>query len=349
MFYIIAAVLIVAALFFLYSANSAFVELRHKSKDLRTSEHKKIDVTLDSIDPDKAASDDEFTADYETDNKHVDAKPYMVVLFLAVALILLAVSYAAVSFQPTWEQIWNNFWHITPKPEEPFLSEQTKATIYGIAQVVQPITLYVAITFGALFVLSLPLFKGASMHLFLGAISMTFITFLCFIMSIYTEPAQIADIELNVVESSESISRYLKDKNTDVIMLSGFIKDYFKIPRDINGANVDQLRQYVKGLNEIKQNLMRVEVPNGAETAAKLSTDWINQEIHLVNDTFAAKNNKDFVSMCIRFVGAIKNFFNDSEEIHRDTTKKLQQMRSRYATDKGNEQDDLKSHFSFIR
>ena len=336
MFYIIAAVLIVAALFFLYSANSAFVELRQKSKG-------KIDVTLDSIDPYEAA--------HESKNKHVDAKPYMVVLFLTVALILLGISYASVSYQPTWEQNWNEFWHITPKADEPMLNEQTKSTIYNIAQKIEIVTMYMAIASSVLFVLSLPLFKRASVHLFVSSIGLAFVTFLCFIMSLYTEPDQ-PKVELEVAEihvNNEAMEIYFKDSNTDVIKLSQFIRDYFKIPRDLDDANVDQLRQYAKGLNEIKQNLSRVEVPKGAESAAKLSTDWINQEIYLTNESYAAKGKNDFLNIVIRFVSEVKNLYTKREEQHHNMTNKLQQMRSKFSKNQQNKKEDLKSHFNFIK
>ena len=138
MFYVIATVLVIVALFFLYSAISAFNELRKGIK------------------------------------KKVQAKPYMVVLFSVVAMILLILSYASIVYQTSWDHIWNDFWI----DKTPMMSEESKAKIYNIVQTVEPITMYGTFIFGGLFTLSLLKLKKLTAHLFVGTISLAVMTFL---------------------------------------------------------------------------------------------------------------------------------------------------------------------------
>ena len=146
MFYVIATVLIILALFFLYSAISAFNELRKGIK------------------------------------KKVQAKPYMVALFLFVALILFILAYLAIVYQTTWNHHWDEFWIDKP----PLLSDKTKLSIYEIVQTIEPITMYGAFGLGALFTISLLTFRKLSPHLFVGTIALAIMTFLCFIAIQYT-------------------------------------------------------------------------------------------------------------------------------------------------------------------
>ena len=74
MFHLIATMLVVVAAFFIYSAVSAFNELRKGIK------------------------------------KKVQAKPYMVGLFFFVALLLLGLAYISILYQSIWDQNWNDYW-----------------------------------------------------------------------------------------------------------------------------------------------------------------------------------------------------------------------------------------------
>ena len=245
MFYVIATVLTIIGIFFLYSAISAFNEIRKGIK------------------------------------KKIQAKPYMVILFSIVAIIFFVLAAASVIYQTTWDQNWNEYWTDT----EPIFSSETKLKIYETVEKIEPISLYATFGFGALFSISLLTFKKLSPHLLIISMSFAVITFLSFITIQYTEPSKISqsqdeksivetkkEIETETKETNEvdalardSIERYLKDKNTDVLTLSQFLKEHYKITRNLNDSNIDQLRQYSRGLTEIKKKLVHVEVPRGAE------------------------------------------------------------------------------------
>ena len=349
MFYLIAAILIVVSLFFIYNAVSAFNELRLGIE------------------------------------KKVKARPYMVVLFFGIALILLALSYAAIDYQPSWEHNWNTFWNLPDEPaedSEPIISEELRATINDISTVSKTAAMYITIAVSILFSLSLILFRKLSAHLFIASISFALITFICFIVSLYTSSNDIAQSQrtnstateisepavpqsqlpvqsnapnlINSTMQTEAITQYLENKSVDVIMLSDFLKDYFKVPNDIDEANIDQLRQYIRGLTEIKQNLTNTEIPEGAENFAALSLEWINQELLLVTNCFAAKRETGLVNLTLRFMDSVSNFFNDKEKQHAETTKQLNNLRNitgnRYNYFQTEEEyEELKSYFSFIQ
>ena len=336
MFYIIATVLVVLALFFLYSAISAFNELRKGIK------------------------------------KKVQAKPYMVALFLFVALILFVLAYVSVTYQTTWDQIWNNFWVDSP----PLFSDETKLEIYEVVQKIEPIAMYGAFGLGALFSISLLTFKRLSPHLFVGAITLLVITFLCFIMGLYTDPEKTQQLheQQTIAESTneqeddlaqnielpdvtevdavtrDSIVRYLRDENTNVLVLSQFVREHFKISRNINEANVDQLRQYVRGLTEIKQKLAHVEVPKGAEDSATLTKEWLQQEIDIVTDCLAEKRETGILGLMVKFNNVMADLLFDRTKKHHETTDKLRTLRAEFATTSKSDEDlKLDSYFSFIK
>ena len=343
MFYIIATVLIVLSLFFLYSAISAFNELRKGIK------------------------------------KKVQAKPYMVALFLFVAVILFILAYAAIIYQKTWDQYWDNFWIDIP----PLLSDESKSTIYEVVQKIEPVTMYSAFGFGALFSISLLTFKRLSPHLFVGSITLAVITFLCFIMGIYTEPSKTAQLnEKQIVAESakkpveiseqketeiktknfqddfssldaitkDSITRYLNNENTNVLILSQFVRERFRIPRNIDDANIDQLKQYLRGLTEIKQKLAHVEIPKGAEDAAALTKNWLQQEINIVTDCLAEKRETGILSLMVKFNNMTADLIFDRNREHHDTTDKLRTLRAQFVSVSKSEEDlKLDSYFSFIK
>ena len=336
MFYIIATVLVVLALFFMYSAISAFNELRKGIK------------------------------------KKVQAKPYMVVLFLFVAILLFILAYLAIIYQTTWDHHWDKFWIDSP----PIMSDETKSAIYEVVQKVEPITMYGAFGVGALFSISLLTYKRLSPHLFVGAITLLVITFLCFIMGLYTEPGktlqsndqqtitesvskQEEDVEENIdvpdvteidAVTRDSIVRYLRDENTNVLVLSQFVKEHFRISRNISDANIDQLRQYVRGLTEIKQKLAHVEVPKGAEDASALTKDWLQQEIDIVTDCLAEKRETGILGLMVKFNNTMADLIFDRNKKHHNTTDKLRTLRAEFATtSKTDGELNLDSYFSFIK
>ena len=333
MFYIIATVLFIISMFFLYSAISAFNELRKGIK------------------------------------KKVQAKPYMVVLFSVVAIILSILSYASIVYQTSWDQIWNNFWI----DKTPMMSEESKAKIYNIVQTVEPIMMYGAFIFGGLFTLSLLKLKKLTAHLFVGTISLAVMTFLCFIISQYTEPSESANIpqqhqiteksievkeintpDMDIEEISEidrdSITRYFKNDYTDVLKLTQSLKAHFRISRNINDANVDQLKQYLRGLTEIKQNLVHIKIASGAEEAAALTQRWLQQEINMVNDCIAEKKETGILGIIVSARNYISELIFSKNKAHHDTTDKLRTMRSTFINDtKVYEDLDLKEYFSFIK
>ena len=235
MFYLIASVLVIVSLFFLYSAITAFNELRRGIK------------------------------------KKVQAKPYMVVLFFVVAVIFLILAYAAVAYQTIWDQHWNEFWI----DRTPTMSDESKSKIYNTVQMIKPVTMYGAFIFGALFTISLLKLKRLTAHLFVGTIGLAIITFICFILIQYTEPERTmvetglheqkieehpnkvieADVPVTNMDTlseidKDSITRYFKNEYTDVLTLSQLLRNHFRIPRNISEANIDQLKQYARGLTE---------------------------------------------------------------------------------------------------
>ena len=285
MFYLIATMLVVVAIFFIYSAVSAFNELRKGIK------------------------------------KKIQAKPYMVGLFLFVALLLLGLAYISVLYQSTWDQNWNDYW----SDAQPILSNESKTKIYDVVNTIQPITMYGAFGLAALFTLSLLTFRRLSAHLFVGSIAFAVIAFICFIAIQYTEPSKISKvpeqtkIEQTVTHTNDlndsdkidqssntsktvatkddlfdnidtmAVNQYFQNVDTDVLTLSQFVREHFRIPRDLSQANIDQLKQYNRGLTEIKQGLSRASIPRGAEEADKLTKEWLQQEIKIVNDSLAEK------------------------------------------------------------
>lgn len=331
MFYIIATVLFIVSLFFWYSAISAFNELRKGIK------------------------------------KKVQAKPYMVVLFLFIAIILLILAYAAIVYQTSWDQIWNDFWI----DRTPVMSDESKTKIYDIAQKVETITMYGAFIFGALFTISLLKLKKLTIHLFVGTISLAIITFLCFIAVQYTEPANPASLqehqikekiieikqvkpETGIEELSEidkdSISRYFKNNYTNVLKLSQLLREHFRIPRNINDSNIDQLKQYSRGLTEIKQHLVKIEVAEGAVDAAKLTQKWVQQEINLVNECIAEKRESGLLGIIVKISNYMSDLIFSKNREHHDTTDKIRTMRNLFVDDSlSDEYLDLKEYFSFIK
>ena len=347
MFYVIATMLVIVAIFFIYSALSAFNELRKGIK------------------------------------KKVQAKPYMVWLFLLVSLILFGLAYLSIIYQSTWDQNWNSYWSTA----QPLISDETKIQIYNVVNAVQPVTMYGAFGLAALFTLSLLTFRRLSAHLFIGSMSLAVIAFICFIAIQYTEPAKIfkeqkkehieqsIDItkNLNVTENIEEIqesdsqemksnndifdnidtmamNQYFQNENTDVLTLSRFVRDHFRIPRDLSQANVDQLKQYNRGLIEIKQELSRVTIPRGAEDADKLTKEWLQQEIKIVNDSLAEKREKGIFGLMVKFNNAMVDLIFDINKEHHNTTDKLRTLRARFINvQKSEEELNLKEHFSFIK
>ena len=346
MFYVIAIMLVIVALFFLYSSISAFNELRKGIK------------------------------------KKVQAKPYMVGLFFFVALLLLGLAYISIVYQATWDQNWNEFWADT----KPLMSEQSKSQIYEIVNKVQPITMYGAFGVAALFTISLMTFRKLSAHLFIGSITLAVITFLCFIASQYTEPSEIAkeheEVEITEeakvhskisAESSQSseankssevpsnkdsfkhmdamaINQYFQNEDTDVLTLSLFVREHFRIPRDLTQANIDQLRQYNRGLIEMKQGLARANIPRGAEEADSLTKEWLQEEINIVTDCLAEKRETGILGLMVKFNNLMADLIFDRNRKHHSTTDKLRTLRSEFVSiSKSEENLNLKEHFSFIK
>ena len=337
MFYVIATVLIILALFFLYSAISAFNELRKGIK------------------------------------KKVQAKPYMVALFLFVALVLIILAYLAIVYQTTWNQHWDEFWIDKPL----LLSDETRSSIYEVVQKVEPITMYVTFGLAALFTISLLTFRRLAPHLFVGTMALAIVTFICFILIQYTEPDKIPQLKeqesvtssINIQEKDteqlevkrfdnnevdaitrNSITRYLNDDNTNVLLLSQFLREHFRIPRNMNDANVDQLKQYVRGLIEIKQKLAHVETPKGAEEAAALINDWLQQEINIVTDCLAEKRETGILGLVVKFNNIMADLIFDRNKEHHNTTDKVRSLRAEFVMNSKSEEDlKLDTYFSFIK
>lgn len=335
MFYLIASVLVIVSLFFLYSAITAFNELRRGIK------------------------------------KKVQAKPYMVVLFFVVAVILLVLAYAAIVYQTIWDQNWNEFWI----DRTPTMSDESKSKIYNTVQMIKPITMYGAFIFGALFTISLLKLKRLTAHLFVGTIGLAIITFICFILIQYTEPERtmvgtglheqkIEEHPNKVIETDvpvtnmdtlseidkDSITRYFKNEYTDVLTLSQLLRNHFRIPRNISEANIDQLKQYARGLTEIKQNIVRIENPKGAEEAAKLTQEWLQQEINIVTDCLAEKRETGILGIIVKFNNTMADLIFDRNREHHNTTDKLRSMRNDFVNStQPAEELDLKEYFSFIK
>ena len=349
MFYLIATALVIVAIFFIYSAVSAFNELRKGIK------------------------------------KKVQAKPYMVGLFSFISLICLGLAYASVLYQSTWDQNWNTFWANT----QPLLSNESKMQIYGIVNNLQPITMYGAFALSALFTLSLVMFKKLSAHLFVGSMALAVIAFLCFIASQYTEPSKISKMNEHTIseqvtqtrsptvpsnaeipqqqepsKASESltdkdllnnidtmaVNQYFQNEDTDVLTLSHFVRGHFRIPRDLTQANVDQLKQYNRGLTEIKQSLSRANIPRGAEDADKLTKLWLQEEINIVTDCLAEKRETGILSLMVKFNNMIADLIYDRNRIHHNTTDKLRTLRAVFINVQSIEDETiLKEHFSFIK
>ena len=335
MFYLIASVLVIVSLFFLYSAITAFNELRRGIK------------------------------------KKVQAKPYMVVLFFVVAVIFLILAYAAVAYQTIWDQHWNEFWI----DRTPTMSDDSKSKIYNTVQMIKPVTMYGAFIFGALFTISLLKLKRLTAHLFVGTIGLAIITFICFILIQYTEPERTmvetglheqkieehpnkvieADVPVTNMDTlseidKDSITRYFKNEYTDVLTLSQLLRNHFRIPRNISEANIDQLKQYARGLTEIKQNIVRIENPKGAEEAAKLTQEWLQQEINIVTDCLAEKRETGILGIIVKFNNTMADLIFNRNREHHDTTDKLRSMRNDFvnSTQPAGELD-LKEYFSFIK
>ena len=306
MFYLIATVLIIISLFFVYNAVTAFNELRKKVV------------------------------------KKVPAKPYMVGLFLFIALIFIALAVLAIIYQSTWDQLWNEFWI----NHQIIFSDETKSKIFNVTSKGQSIALYATIAFGILFTMSLQFFRKMSIHLFVVVMSTLLITFLCFIANQYTEPENLNE---STTLNETAITEYFQNKDTDVIKLSVFVKNYFRVPRMIEAANVDQLRQYMRGLTEIKQNLARVEIPQGAEAVNEMTATWLNDEIRLVTDCLAEKRESGIFGLAISFNNAITNFIFDKKKEHLKDTERLKNFRRKYITDDPSAEENLQDHFSFIK
>ena len=322
MFYVIATVLIIVGLFFVYSAISAFNELRKGIK------------------------------------KKVQAKPYMVILFLIVAIIFFLLSAVSIIYQSTWDQNWNTFWIDVP----PLFSDETRIKIFEVVHKIEPLTLYATFGLGGLFSISLVTFRKLSAHLLIATMSFAVITFISFIIIQYTEPQKNSlTYEQNIsVEnknssnkfqqvdaiSRDSITRYLNNQSTDVLNLTQFLKQHFKISRNISDSNVDQLRQYSRGLTEIKQKLSHVEVPRGAENSADLINLWLQQEIKIVGDCLAEKRQTGILGLVVK----LNNFasdviFNRTKE-HHEITDEVRRMRAEFVT---NEDLKIEGYFSFIK
>ena len=349
MFYLIAAVLVLISLFLLYNSVSAFNELRKGIK------------------------------------KKVQARPYMVVLFLFLSLIFAILAYFAIIYQTTWDEQWNDFWLNSPN----MISEKSKLKIYNAANNIEDIMLYFTIGVSLMFALSIQFFRRLSPHLFVGSIGLAILTFICFIVIQYTEPGGLSSLheQQSVLNSKDkdsdfndddspfvpsynsgphansdllneynidAVAQYLQDKDTDVLKLSAFVKDYFGIPRNIEDSNIDQLRQYARGLTEIKQGLVKVNIPRGAEGAAKLTSDWLQQEINLISDCLASKRETGILGLIVRLNNAAINLISDREKEHADLKDKLRTLRGQVVSDlpteeSQNEEEILKSHFSFIK
>ena len=330
MFYLIAIVLVIVAAFFIYSAASAFIELRKGIK------------------------------------KKVQAKPYMVGLFLLISLILLGLAYISILYQSTWDQNWNDYWSTA----KPLLSDETKIQIYDVVNVVQPAAMYGAFIVAALFTVSLMTFRRLSAHLFVGSMALAVIAFICFIAIQYTEPSKLSTAEvraeqsINQTEEAEratnrdsfsnmdtmAVNQYFQNEDTDVLTLSRFVKEHFRIPRDFSQANIDQLKQYNRGLTEIKQRLARVTVPRGAEEADNLTKEWLRQEIKIVNDSLAEKRETGIFKFMVKFNNMMSDMIFDTNKEHHNATDKLRILRSRFVDiQKSEEELNLKEYFSFIK
>ena len=346
MFYLIATMLVVVAIFFIYSAVSAFNELRKGIK------------------------------------KKIQAKPYMVGLFLFVALLLLGLAYISVLYQSTWDQNWNDYW----SDAQPILSNESKTKIYDVVNTIQPITMYGAFGLAALFTLSLLTFRRLSAHLFVGSMALAVIAFICFIAIQYTEPSKISKvpeqtkIEQTVTHTNDlndsdkidqssntsktvatkddlfdnidtmAVNQYFQNVDTDVLTLSQFVREHFRIPRDLSQANIDQLKQYNRGLTEIKQSLSRVNIPRGAEDADKLTKEWLQQEIKIVNDSLAEKRETGILGLMVKFNNMMADLLFDVNKEHHKTTDRLRSLRAGFISIQRDEEElNLEEHFSFIK
>ena len=348
MFYLIATMLVIVAVFFIYSAISAFNELRKGIK------------------------------------KKVQAKPYMVGLFSFISLILLGLAYISVLYQSTWDQNWNDYW----SDAQPILSNDSKIQIYDVVNTVQPITMYGAFVLAALFTLSLLTFRRLSAHLFVGSMALAVIAFICFIAIQYTEPNKISRVPEqtkiektinhtnNLTDSDKTeqaplsdtsktavakddlfdnidtmaVNQYFQNVDTDVLTLSQFVKEHFRIPRDLSQANIDQLKQYNRGLTEIKQGLARASIPRGAEDADKLTREWLQQEIKIVNDSLAEKRETGIFGLMVKFNNWIVDLIFDVNKEHHQTTDRLRTLRAGFINVQRDKEDlNLKEHFSFIK
>ncbi|MBR2179929.1 MAG: hypothetical protein IJ862_06015 [Selenomonadaceae bacterium] len=343
MFYVIATMLVILSIFFIYSAFSAFNELRKGIK------------------------------------KKVQAKPYMVWLFSTISLILLGLAYLSIVYQSTWDQNWNDYWSTA----RPILSTESKIKIYDIVNVLQPVTMYGAFGLAALFTLSLLTFRRLSAHLFVGSMALAVIAFICFIAIQYTEPNKTSKVNEQTIKMEQSVNQtdnldkseqssdslesttekdlfsnidtmavnqYFQNEDTDVLTLSRFVREHFRIPRDLSQANIDQLKQYNRGLTEIKQGLSRVNIPRGAEDVDNLTKEWLQQEIKIVNNSLAEKRETGIFGLMVKFNNAIADMIFDINKEHHNTTDKLRTLRAGFINVQNSEEEsDLKEHFSFIK
>ena len=242
----------------------------------------------------------------------------------------------------------------------------------------ETITFYLMIALAILFTLSLVTFRKLSTHLFVGTVTFAVLTFLSFITIQYTEPGDkpklheqqvsaeksstsvesVKDLEISMPSNlntlseldKAAISRYFNDKNTDVLNLSAFLRKYFRIPREISNANIDQLRQYSRGLTEMKQILVHIEISDGAEDAAKLTQEWLQQEINIVMDCLAEKRESGILGLMVKFNNTMADLIFDRNKKHHATTDKLRTLRGEFVKNLQPEDDEnLKSHFSFIK
>ena len=290
----------------------------------------------------------------------------MVGLFLFISLILLGLAYISILYQSTWDQNWNDYWSTA----KPLLSDETKIQIYDVVNVVQPAAMYGAFIVAALFTVSLMTFRRLSAHLFVGSMALAVIAFVCFIAIQYTEPSKLSTAEvraeqsINQTEEAEratnrdsfsnidtmAVNQYFQNEDTDVLTLSRFVKEHFRIPRDFSQANIDQLKQYNRGLTEIKQRLARVTVPRGAEEADNLTKEWLRQEIKIVNDSLAEKRETGIFKFMVKFNNMMSDMIFDTNKEHHNATDKLRILRSRFVDiQKSEEELNLKEYFSFIK
>ena len=147
-----------------------------------------------------------------------------------------------------------------------------------------------------------------------------------------------------------AVNQYFKNVDTDVLTLSQFVREHFRIPRDLSQANIDQLKQYNRGLTEIKQGLSRVSIPRGAEDADKLTKEWLQQEIKIVNDSLAEKRETGILGLMVKFNNWVSDLLFDVNKEHHRTTDKLRTLRAGFISVQRDEEElNLEEHFSFIQ